>query len=83
MQLKSKELWLLMPIQVALGSDRVLALEILCGPSRTSENFLKEKGETLDGKLTQNLCQALETGTKGQRKSRTSRKQTKELEMLE
>lgn len=83
MQLKSKKLWLLMPVQVALHGDRVLALEILCGSSGTSEKFLKEKRETLGGMLTKNLCQALETGTKGQRKSRTGRKKTKELEMLE
>jgi len=52
-------------------------LIIPCGSSQSSERFLKEKREVLGRKLTKNLQQALETGTKGQRKSRTGRKKDK------
>lgn len=51
MQLKSTELWLFMPIQVALQGDKVLALENLCGSSGTSKRFIIGKN-TLGGKLT-------------------------------
>lgn len=51
MQLKLTQLWLLMPIQVALQGDKVLALEKLCGSSGSSESFITEKN-TLGGKLT-------------------------------
>lgn len=55
MHLKPKELWLLVPIQVAVHGDRVLALEILCGSSGTSERFLKEKRKALGAELIKNL----------------------------